>query len=243
MNVSPYILFISAFIVLLYKYTNQSDIIVGSPIIGRDNASLYKIIGMFVNSLALRAKINSKYTFSEFLRIVTTNCFNCFEHQSEPFDDIVKSLNISRDTSRNPLFDTMFIYQNEGQPEIKLDGLDTTYYAPDDHSSKFDFSLEVTPDKDNLNLCLEYCTKLFNISFMQNFLDHYINILNIVLDEPNTEICNINMLSIDEKDTILNKFNEHVLDYPINKSIMELFENTAKRNSESTALIYKVLTF
>lgn len=238
-NATPFTFLLSVYYIALYKYTNQSDIIVGSPIIGRDNASLYKIIGMFVNSLALRAKINSKYTFSEFLRIVTTNCFNCFEHQSEPFDDIVKSLNISRDTSRNPLFDTMFIYQNEGQPEIKLDGLDTTYYAPDDHSSKFDFSLEVTPDKDNLNLCLEYCTKLFNISFMQNFLDHYINILNIVLDEPNTEICNINMLSIDEKDTILNKFNEHVLDYPINKSIMELFENTAKRNSESTALIYK----
>ena len=237
-NSTPFTFLLSVYYIALYKYTNQNDLIVGSPIIGRDKASLYNIIGMFVNSLALRAKVDSKSTFAEFLRVVTANCFNCFEHQSEPFDEIVKALKISRDTSRNPLFDTMFIYQNEGQPEIKLDGLNTTYYAPDDHSSKFDFSLEVTPDKENLNLCLEYCTKLFNINFMENFLDHYINILNIVLEQPDTEICNINMLSEHETDTILNKFNERTLNYSRSNSIMELFEETAKKNADSTALIY-----
>lgn len=237
-NATPFTLLLSVYYIALYKYTNQNDLIVGSPIIGRNNSSLYKIIGMFVNTLALRAKIDSKSSFAEFLRMITTNCFNSFEHQEEPFDEIVKALKINRDTSRNPLFDTMFIYQNEGKPEINLNGLKTTYYAPDNHSSKFDFSLEITPDNENLNICLEYCTKLFDYKFMEFFLNHYINILNIVLEKPDTQICNIDMLSKDETTLFLNNFNDTYLDYPSDKSIVELFRNVAKDNIDNTALIY-----
>ena len=112
----------------------------------------------------------------------TAKLFTAFEHQTYPFDELVKDLNISRDTSRNPLFDTMFTYQNNGNPKVNLNGINTKYYIPDNHSSKFDFSLEILPDGSDLKLNLEYCTKLFSKNFMDKFLQHYINILNVLSD-------------------------------------------------------------
>lgn len=237
-NSTPFTLLLSIYYILLYKYTGQKDIIVGTPIVGRDESSLYNIIGMFVNTLALRMDIDSNTSFIDFLRLVTNNCFSAFENQTYPFDELLGNLDITRDTSRNPLFDTMFIYQNEGNPEIKLNGLSTKYYTPDDHSSKFDFSLEIIPENENLNLTLEYCTKLFDKKFMKNFLLHYINILNIILNTPNISISDINMLSKNEKELIINKFNDNNLEYPRTKSIIELFEYIANKNPDNKAIIY-----
>ena len=236
---TPFTLLLSVYYILLYKYTHQKDIIVGSPVIGRDNANLYNIIGMFVNTLALRTNIDSSLTFEEFLKSVTTNCFTAFEHQTYPFDELLRNLDISRDTSRNPLFDTMFTYQNEGNPKISLGDINTTYYTPDDHSSKFDFSLEIIPENDSLNLTLEYCTKLFSEEFMQNLLLHYINILEIVLQSPNVKICNINMLTEKENNMIDSQFGYNVLEYPKDSSIVELFEKIAKENGNQTAIIFE----
>lgn len=236
-NCTPYSLLLTVYYTLLYKYTNQTDIIVGSPIVGRERSEFYNIIGMFVNTLALRTNIDSNSKFADYLRINTANLFTAFEHQTYPFDELVKDLNISRDTSRNPLFDTMFIYQNNGNPQVHLNGIDTEYYIPDNHSSKFDFSLEIIPEGNDLKLNLEYCTKLFDKNFMDKFLKHYINILDIILDNPNIQISEINMLSDEEKDLILNKYNQNSLDYPSDKSIFELFEEIAKNNN-NTAIIY-----
>ena len=236
-NTTAYSLLLTCYYILLYKYTNQTDIIVGSPIVGRDKAELYDIIGMFVNTLALRSNIDSNSRFVDYLRINTAKLFTAFEHQTYPFDELVKDLNISRDTSRNPLFDTMFTYQNNGNPKVNLNGINTKYYIPDNHSSKFDFSLEILPDGSDLKLNLEYCTKLFSKNFMDKFLQHYINILNIILDNPNIQISKINMLSEDEENLILNKYNQNSLDYPSDKNIFELFEEIAKNNN-NTAIIY-----
>lgn len=238
-SATPFTLLLSAYYILLYKYTHQTDITVGSPVIGRDNADLYNIIGMFVNTLALRIYIDSSLSFEEFLRQVTTNCFTAFEHQTYPFDELLNNLHISRDTSRNPLFDTMFTYQNEGNPKITLGDINTTYYTPDEHSSKFDFSLEVIPEAEHLTLNLEYCTKLFSEDFMKIFLEHYINIVEIILENPNIKLSDINMLSLKEINMINSQFNSNILDYPKNKSIIELFENISLENPSQTAIICK----
>lgn len=238
-SVTPFMFLLSAYYILLYKYTNQNDIIVGSPIIGRKNKSLYNIIGMFVNTLALRAKIDSKSSFEDFLRIISLNCFNAFDHQTYPFDELVKSLDIPRDVSRNPLFDTMLTYQNNENVEINLDGVKSSHMAYDNHTSKFDFSIEFIPNDNDLNITLEYCTKLFSKEFMEVFLEHYVNILDIVMYNPKILISEILMLTEKEKKTILIDFNNNTLKYPSNKSIIELFMEKVSEYPENIALIFK----
>lgn len=238
-NVTPFILLLSVYYILLYKYTNQKDIIVGSPIIGRDNKSLYNIIGMFVNTLALRSKIDSNSSFEDFLRTISLNCFNAFDHQTYPFDALVKSLEISRDVSRNPLFDTMFIYQNDEDFNINLEGLKSSHISYDNHTSKFDFSMEIIPRGNDLSISLEYCTKLFSMDFMKNLINHYVNILDTILSNPKVLISEISMLSNDERNKILIDFNNNELTYPSEKSIIELFREITNTYPENIALIYK----
>lgn len=239
LHTTPYIFLLTIYYILLYKYTNQDDIIVGTPIVGRDNSSVDSMIGMFVNTLALRAHINSKDSFKTFLTYVTNSCFNAFEYQTYPFDELLKKLNITRDTSRNPLFDTMFIYQNNGAPMVNLNNLETHYFIPDNHTSKFDFSLEVIPNNNNLDFCLEFCTKLFDKTFMERFLEHYTNILSCILNNVDIDISSINMLSNNELEKILIDFNNNTLIYPSSCTIIGQFEEQVIKNPNNIALIYK----
>lgn len=238
LNTTPYLFLLSVYYILLYKYTNQTDMVVGSPIVGRQNPNTTNMLGMFVNTIALRMKLNSSDSFKTFLQYVTSKGLAAFEHQTYPFDELLKKLNITRDTSRNPLFDTMFIYQNNGTPEVSLDGLQATHYIPDNHTSKFDFSLEVIPSGDTLKLNLEYCTKLFDHDFMQDFLEHYLHILEIVLQDTSISIAKIDMLLEKEEKNLIHNFNNTTLDYPSCKSIIELFETQVHMHPNQTALIY-----
>ena len=138
-------LMLSTYYILLSKYTSQDDIVIGTPIVGRELPELSNIIGMFVNTLALRNKIDHNLTFEEFSKSIKAICLNNFKNQSYPYDMLVKDLNIKRDASRNPLFDTMFIYQSEGYPSINFNGINSEYFIPDNPISKFDLSLEIVP--------------------------------------------------------------------------------------------------
>ena len=180
-NVTPYMFLLSCFYILLYKYTMQNDIVVGSPVIGRNNHELQDVIGMFVNTLAIKQNIQSTNKFSDFLELVRDNCLNAYNHQTYPFDELVKKLNVVRDTSRSPVFDILFTYESEGIPKFDFGGIPVEYYIPENKTSKFDFSLEVTPNDEGFNLRLEYCTKLFSKLFMENLLDCYNNIIKAVL--------------------------------------------------------------
>lgn len=238
LNTTPYMFLLSIYYILLYKYTSQKDIVVGSPIVGRNHADISSMIGMFVNTLALRMKLDASDTFDTFLQYVTNYCFNAFENQAYPFDELISKLNLSRDTSRNPLFDTMFIYQNNGDPKVHLDGLKTSYYIPDNHTSKFDFSLEISPSDHHFNLTLEYCTKLFDQKFMEHFLQHYLAILDAVIQNVHIPLSDINMLSEDESLQVLDTFNSHSLAYPSKQTIIELFEEQAQLHPDTIAVVY-----
>ena len=217
---TPYMILLCAYYILLFKYTMQDDIVVGSPVIGRDNLELSNIVGMFVNTLPLHIKINDNYQFNEFLEAVKELCLNSFENQSYPLDEIVNNLNITRDLSRNPLFDVLFTYQNGGLDNLNLGNIHSQYYISDTKISKFDLSLEVIPSDDVLNINFEYCTKLFNEDFIENLSDHYINILKVILNNNDIKISNIDMLFTEEKNRILHNFNKTQLEYPDNQNLV-----------------------
>lgn len=240
LNTTPYLFMLSVYYLLLYKYTNQEEIIVGTPIIGRNTKEVNNIIGMFVNTLALKNKINVEQTFHEFVQDITTNCLEAFEHQAYPFDKLIENLDITRDTSRNnPLFDTMFVFQNEGTPTLNFEGLQTTYYVPDNQTSKFDFLLEVVPQNNSFKLNLEYCNKIYSSNFMENFLKHYITIFHFILSNKEVKLKDVCMLSALEKNKILKTYEKNNLPYPSEKSILELFEDQVQKTPKSIAIWYK----
>lgn len=222
-NITPYMLMLSAYYILLYKYTNQEDIVVGTPISGRTLKELEPLLGMFVNSIPLRNSVHSNIKFEEFLDNVKTSCINAFAHQDYPFDVLVNDLKVSKDASRSPLFDTMFIYQNMGIEKCDFGGINADFIAPISNTSKFDISLEVLPLGDELKLSFEYCTKLFDSIFIGNFAKHYENILSSILDNPNTPIAKMSMVQEEEKNNILYKFNNINFEAP--KKYPGLFDN------------------
>lgn len=238
LNVTPYMLLLSAYYILLSKYSRQDDIVVGSPIIGRNNSQLSNIIGMFVNTLPLCTKIDDNICIKEFINNIKNMCLNAFKHQSYPLDEIVNNLNISRDVSRNPLFDTLFTYQNGGLETFDLGNIKSKYYISDTNISKFDLSLEIVPNDDVLNLNFEYCTHLFTKDFVENISEHYINIVKIILNNPEIKLSNIDMLFTEERNRIVNDFNDNYLDYPKNCNLLDLFKNIVSLYPNNIAVQY-----
>lgn len=245
LNITPYMFMLSCYYILLSKYTSSNDIVVGTPIIGRDNPELNNVLGMFVNTLALRNKIDSSLSFSEFSKIIKENCVDSFKNQAYPFDMLVKDLNIKRDVSRNSLFDVMFVYQSNGYPSINFKGMEVDYFIPDNDVAKFDLTLEVIPVNNEYSLRFEYCTGLFEEDFIKRFSSHYINILNAILENCEVRIADIDMLSEEERNQILCDFNNTKLDYPRNKTIVNLFEEQVAKTPDNIAVVFgdKNLTY
>lgn len=231
LNVTPYMFLLACFYVLLYKYTMQNEIVIGSPVAARSNPQLSDVIGMFVNTLPLKQNIQPTSKFSDFLSLVKNTCLNAYNHQNYPFDELVKDLNVSRDASRSPMFDVLFTYESGGKPVFKLGEETIEYLIPENNTSKFDFSLEITPNDTNFELRLEYCTKLYGKNFMEVLLNSYSNIINTVLDNLDIQISKINMLS--EIPNIYPK-----LDYPKDSRIIDLFEKQASLTPDRDALVF-----
>ena len=238
-NVTSYMIMLTAYYILLYKYTGQQDIIVGTPVSGRVHEELEPLIGMFVNTLPLRQKILSEYSFIKLLNEVRTNCVEGFSHQEYPFDALVNELNLTKDASRNPLYDTMFIYQNNMLKNPKIEEMNAQYYIPKSKTSKLDISLEVFPKENSIELCFEYWTELFDAKFINRFAKHYCNILQEIAKDPESKIKDIMMLDKKEKNKILNDFNNTSVEYDKQVPIIKYFEKMAERKPEEIAICFE----
>ena len=245
MEITPFMFLIACYYILLSKYTNQDEFVVGTPISGRTNKQTYNLIGMFVNTLPLKNQVDSNLQFMEFASKIKENVLDAYKYQEYPFDELANALKLKRDTSRNLLFDTMFTYQNEGYKSINLNKIKANYYMPDTKTAKFDLSIEAVPEDGKIKLSFEYATSLFNEDFILNLSKHYLNIINSVLKNNKIKISEIDMLSKEEQDLILNKFNLSNYDYPQNKTIVELFEEQVKIAPQKTAIVVgnKSLTY
>ena len=234
-----YMMLLSAYTILLSKYSGQEDIIVGSPIAGRQHPDLQSIVGMFVNTLVMRNFPEGKKKFNEFLQEVKKNALDAYSNQDYQFDILVEKLDIRKDFSRNPLFDTMFVFQNTDNQKIKIDNIQITEYDFRDKVSTFDITLEAEEKQGEIKFDVEYCTKLFNRGTIERLINHYINILGVVADNPEIKLCEIDMLSEKEKKVILLDFNNTKAEYPKDKTMHELFEEQVKRTPQNIAVAYE----
>lgn len=233
-----YMLFLTAFYVLLSKYTGQEDIIVGSPVAGRNHADLDGLVGVFINTLAIRNCFSLQMTFRQFLEVVKDKVLEAFENQEYPFEDLIDKLGIDRDLSRNPLFNVMFIMQNMHFEDLDMNGIRAIPHALDKNVSKLDITLGAILKNESVELNFEYCTRLFKKETIEAMSRHYLNILGQITENADIKLCEIDILSFDERNQILNEFNNTCMPYMADKTIHELFEERVKTIPDKEALIF-----
>ena len=227
---SPYMLFLSAFFILLYKYTGQNDIFVGSPISGRYSEEIQNIIGMFTNNIVLEEKIKDASSFRDILKQVKTTVLEALSNQPYPYDQLVEKLKLG---NNNSLLDVMFVYQNISKNDFNINNHKIEGISSSNKFSKFNLLLEIQPS--NNLLSFEYNTSLFKTDTITSLLEHYIFILNQIISNINIKITDIEIITDKEKQ-LLEKFNNTYVE-PNNDTIISLFENQVKENKDNIALI------
>jgi len=253
-NVTLFMVLLTICQVLLFKLSNQEDIVIGTPVAGRRHWDLELIIGMFVNTLALRNHPVGEKSFVQFLDEVKDSTLNAFENQEYQFEDLVEILtangNIKRDASRNPLFDVMFTLNNIGddnndrQRERGRDSQDngsqeTPPPAYNDimRTAKFDLTITTAEAKDKLIVSIQYCTKLFKKDTIKRFSDYFKGLLNTIPKNSQTRLWEIELLSVEEKQQILNTFNDTETLFPKDRTIYELFSQQVEKAPDNVSLV------
>ncbi|WP_339158297.1 amino acid adenylation domain-containing protein [Paenibacillus sp. FSL W8-0186] len=232
-----YMFLLAAYNILLSKYANQEDIIVGTPTAGRERKELEGIIGMFVNTLAIRTQPEGHKHFGDFLEEVKEHSLQAFENQLIQYEDLLEKLEVARDVSRNPLFDTMFAVDNVGVEEIQLDGLRMKPYPFDNGTSKFDLMVTAAEEGAEIRLDIEYAVKLFRKDTIERLIAHYVQILRAVTADMDIKLCDIGLLLEKERRQIIADFNDTATYYP-RQTIHELFEEQAEQQADRIAVVH-----
>ncbi|HYE55927.1 MAG TPA: amino acid adenylation domain-containing protein, partial [Chitinophagaceae bacterium] len=227
-NCSLHVLLLTIYNLLLSKYTGQEDVITGIPVSGRAHADLLGVQGMFVNNLPLRINIPGDESFTSLLARHNNLVSAALKNQDLPFDELVNALGGKRDVSRNPVFDTMFIYQNMGY-------VNRHFFDPG--FSKFDLSMEVFEERFSLSCAIEYATKLFRRETIIRFAQHFENLVNTIIADPQAEISTLGVMSSREYDSCTRKFNATTTAYPKDKTIQALFEEQVLKTPGNIAVV------
>ncbi|HEX3045793.1 MAG TPA: D-alanine--poly(phosphoribitol) ligase subunit DltA, partial [Bacillota bacterium] len=234
-----FMVLLGAFNVFLSRYTGQEDLVVGTPIAGRLHADLESVVGMFVNTLALRSHPEGDRSFEEFLGEVKRNTLEAYENQEYQFDELVEHLNLRRDLSQNPLFDVMFTFQSleDAQKAFSNQGLQFRPYDLGNPAVKFDLTLAVVESQAGINFSFEYCVRLWEKGTVERMARHLLQVLEQVTQEPRLKIAAINLLTEVERQQLLLEFNNTKAEYPREKTIYELFEEQVARTPERIAAV------
>ncbi len=241
-NTTTYMLLLAVYNILLSKHSRQDDIIIGTPIAGRPHTDLQNIIGMFVNTLALRSNPSANKVFKDFLNELTQNTLSAFDNMDFPFEELVEKLELERVASRNPLFDTMFSFISETQPVEGLNVLSLTPYEVENGTTKFDLQLDVIDCESFIQLGFNYSTSLFNKDTVERFSDHFNAILKSVVENPLITIGQIDYISQTEKEKIQFDFNATTHNFDEGSTLNELFEKQAAKTPDAIALKYEADT-
>jgi amino acid adenylation domain-containing protein len=240
-----YMALLAAFNVLLYRYSGQSDIVVGTPIANRNRREVEGLIGFFVNTLAMRTRMTDTLNFRDVLSRVRESALGAYAHQDVPFDRIVEELHPERDLSRSPIFQVMFVLQNAPKSEFQLPGLTLSRVPITGHRSRFDVTMAVNESANGFTVALEYDSDLFDAARMERMLQHYQRLLECVLAAPETAVEMIDYIPDAEQNVLFSKFNRAALSCDPSESAVERIEKQVERNPGAIALRHngKALTY
>ncbi|MGD2087210.1 MAG: amino acid adenylation domain-containing protein [Candidatus Aminicenantes bacterium] len=230
-----YMVMLALYYIFLWRLSNQEDIIVGTPTTGRGHADLEPIIGMFVNTLVLRNYPGGDKSFPVFLKEIKVRSLEAFAHQDYLYEDLVDQVAVTRDTSRNPLFDTMFVIQDTTISAIEIRDLKLSPLEYQSKTSKFDLLLIGVEAGNKLSLTFEYSTRLFTTSTIQRFINYFNKIVSTVLGNPTVKLSGIEIIQEEEKRQILDEFNNKSAEFPKQKTIHELFHRQVEQTPDHIA--------
>lgn len=239
-DVTLYMMTLAAYAILLYRYTGQTDIIIGSPVANRNSEAIERNVGFFVNTLPIRIHLDETSTFRETVKQIKQISLEAQEHQDFPLDKLIEMLPIERDMSHTPLFQVMFVLQNmhvgwEASEDFQLRfrGSTNTY------SSKFDLTFSANSH----NVQAEYSTDIFHDSTIASMLEHYCTLLESACADPDCVIADINLLTEDEKQKLLVEWNNTTATYEDDFHLVQCIEGQAALRPNHTALLFETISY
>ncbi|MCA2577054.1 MAG: amino acid adenylation domain-containing protein, partial [Microcystis sp. M41BS1] len=237
-GVTMFMTLLAAYGILLYRYTGQSDILIGTPIANRNRREIESLIGFFVNTLVMRTDCSENPSFQELLMRVREMSLGAYAHQDLPFEMLVEALQTERNLSHTPLFQVMFVLQNTPLSEIELTGLTIDSLPLEGEIAKFDLTLSMQNTETGLMGVWEYNTDLFNSETIERMNGHFLTLLEGIITNPIEEISQLPLLTKVEQQQLLINWNNTEVDYPTDKCLHQLFEEQVKRTPEAVAVVY-----
>lgn len=238
-EVTLFMTLLSAFKTLLYRYTSQEDILIGSPIANRNQKQTESLIGFFVNTLVLRSNLSGNPTFRDLLSRVKKVALSAYEHQDLPFEKLVEELQLERDLSYNPLFEVMFVLQNAPIEDLKLADLTFNFVQQENLTAKFDLILSIYEDDSELRGVFEYNTDLFDESTIHRMTEHFATLLSGIVNNPLQKISELPLLTEAEQHRQLLEWNETQSLYPTDLCFHQLFEAQVEKTPDAVAVVFQ----
>jgi aspartate racemase len=236
-GVTLFMTMLAAYEILLQRYSGEDDIVVGTPMAGRQMPETEHLIGLFINTLPLRTSLAGDPTFAETLARVKESTLGAFAHQDLPFERMVKELHPERSLSQNPLFQVLFVLQSEEILPLEFPGLVTEHFRVGNTMANFDLTLDVVEREGELVCLFESNADLFESETIVRLMGHFQTLLEGAVANPNQAISSLPMLTAAERKQLLVDWNDTTTDYPNQSSIQELFEQQVSDTPDAVALL------
>ncbi|MBC5963262.1 AMP-binding protein, partial [Bacillus pumilus] len=217
----------TAFAIFLSKLTGQTDIVIGAVTAGRMHTAIERVPGMFVNTLALRQEVQLEETTAQLLEKMKDRSLSAYEHQDFPFEELVAQLDLPKDTSRNPLFSVMLTTDDRDMTLPNLNGLKLSQKQQETVHAKFDVTLGIFEEKDQVGVRFEYATALFKKKTIQRWSRYFEQIIDEMLAKLNEPISSLSILTENEKQELINEWSGPVLNVPSDQTVHELIKAKA----------------
>ncbi|RIL47326.1 non-ribosomal peptide synthetase [Staphylococcus equorum] len=235
---TDYMILSASFMVLLHKYSRQEDIVIGSPVSGRTHKDTEDILGMFVNTLAMRSYPERDKSFEQLLSEVKNLSIKAFDNQEYPLEDLVEEVVERSDLSRNPLFDVLFALQNNDNQAFEINDWSVEIKEASHTNAKFDLSMTIE-ENEGYKVSLEYASELFSKATIERMLKHFMEILVEITKDPSQKMTEIEMITKEEKAVIFDKFNDTEASLNNKETFVERFEKQVKATPYQTAITYE----
>lgn len=233
-----YLVCLAAFNVLLSRYGEQEDILVGTPVANRLHTEFEPLLGFFANMLVLRADLSGRPTFRQLLERVRRVALEAYDHQELPFEKLVEELNPERDLSRNPLFQIVFILNSDPLPRLRFGALEARPVPLESSGTKFDLLLALQETSDGIEGMIEYSSELFEQGAIERLRDRFLALLAGIAEQPQTAIDRLPLLSASERAQICDLWNATDRAFPSSTCMHELFVDRANRDQDAIAVSY-----
>ncbi len=235
-----YSLFLSLFALFLYRYTDERDLLIGTPVANRSRRELESLIGFFVNTLVVRLRLAPDLDFDSLLQQVHTTVQESFTYQDIPFENLIEHIQTERQMSHSPLFQVLFSYQNAPRQSFGIDGVELQITEIDNLTSKFDLSMTMGELDGEIKGWIEYNTDLFERDTIGRFLSHYRTLATEMVHDSTQAIQSCTMTPPEERSRILGEFAGDSFGLPQGQLLHRLFEVSAGRCGEATAVQFGI---